>query len=655
MPEIPPEQLDNQIRPRSSSANTNYFIPSPTNAAGAGIPPADAPITRAPVVPITPASPASTSVPPSKPIERPLSVAAGDSLTIDDAIRFVVQRKDIRLDELSRLVGWKQPHLEKAFKLLEARGILELQYPPSLVQSPRINLIHPLQEKIIPPPQGNVIESYISSADRVDSTVQIISLADEQRPFYHLHVQTYGPYTNALLDEMREGVAAQVPIENIDLSDAEQAHALKEKFQIAARSEITKLFGNLSENLLASMAGQLLHQLYGLGELELMLADNYLEEVAINSSKSPVTVYHLKYGWMKSNLLMSGEDSIANLSSQIGRKVGREITNLHPIMDAHLLSGDRVNATLFPISSLGNTLTIRRFARKPWTIIDFIGKEKTMSTEMAAWLWLSMQYELSILVAGSTAAGKTSALNALLSFIPAHQRVITIEDVRELNLPDYMKWNWVPLTTRNPNPEGSGEVSMLDLLISSLRMRPDRLIVGEMRTREEAEVLFEAMHTGHSVYATIHADSARQVLRRLIEPPIAIPPLEVEAIDLVLVQYRDRKSNSRKSYEIAEIEAGVTGEQVGINDIYRWVARGDTWEKVSEPTRLIQKLNLHTGMTQRDIENEVADRVVILNWLVRRNYSNINQVGNAMRAFYADPKRVKDAAMDDQDPVQVLG
>ncbi len=653
MPEIPPEQLVDTRPLRSPKEESKYFIAAP---ASSGIPPADAPLARSVPAPEEKTKPVGAPLQVIKPIERvPVPVAAGVSLTIDDAIRFIVQRKDIRLDELSRLVGWKQLHLEKAFKLLEARGILELQYPPSLVQSPRVNILHPLQEKITPPPAGSVIESYITSADSVESTMQIISLADEQRPFYYLNVQTYGPYTNALLDEMREGVAAQVPIENIDLSDSEQAHALKEKFQIAARSEITKLFGNLSENLLASMAGQLLHQLYGLGELELMLADNYLEEVAINSSKSPVTVYHLKYGWMKSNLLMSGEDSIANLSSQIGRKVGREITNLHPIMDAHLLSGDRVNATLFPISSLGNTLTIRRFARKPWTIIDFIGKEKTMSTEMAAWLWLSMQYELSILVAGSTAAGKTSALNALLCFIPAHQRVITIEDVRELNLPDYMKWNWVPLTTRNPNPEGSGEVSMLNLLISSLRMRPDRLIVGEMRTREEAEVLFEAMHTGHSVYATIHADSARQVLRRLIEPPIAIPALEVEAIDIILVQYRDRKSNSRKSYEIAEIEAGVTGEQVGINDIYRWVARSDTWEKVAEPTRLIQKLNLHTGMTQREIENEIAERVVILDWLVKHNYSTINQVGNVMRAFYADAKRVKEAAMANEDPEKVLG
>ena len=363
-----------------------------------------------------------------------------------------------------------------------------------------------------------------------------------------------------------------------------------------------------------------------------------------------MTIYHRNYGWLQTNLAMPNEEHIQNLSAQIARKNGREITNLHPILDAHLLSGDRVNATLFPISSFGNTLTIRRFARKPWSVVDFIGKMHTMNAEMASWLWLAMQYELSMLVAGSTASGKTSALNALCTFIPSHQRVITIEDVREISLPEYMQWNWVPLTTRNPNPEGMGGVTMLDLLLSSLRMRPDRLIVGEMRTRQEAEALFEAMHTGHSVYATIHADSAHQVLRRLVEPPISIPALEVEAIDLILVQYRDRRGNARRTYEIAEVESGTTNEQTNVSNIFRWSARGDTFEKMNEPTRLIQKLNMHTGMTEREIKEEVLNRMTILEWMLKHDCSSMNQVGKIMHAFYANPALIHEAAAKDKDP-----
>jgi flagellar protein FlaI len=580
----------------------------------------------------------------------------GAPLMIDDVILLVIDRKEMSLDELAKSAGWKTPHLEQILKLLENRGIVRLNYPASLLQGPKVSVTRPLNDLILPPPKGEVIETYSFSTDNVPASVNVVLLSEDNRPFYALHVQTFGPYTQEILEELRERVASGISIESIDLADVEQAKTLKQQFSISAREQLANFFKGMNEDVLNSLAGHMLHTLYGLGELELMLADNNLEEVAINSAKTVVTVYHRKYGWMKTNLVMPNEEHIQNLASQIARKNGREITNLHPILDAHLLSGDRVNATLFPISSGGNTLTIRRFARIPWTMVDFIGKgQHTMTSEMGAWLWMAMQYELSVMVAGSTASGKTSALNALAAFIPSHQRIITIEDVRELNLPEYMKWNWVPLTTRNPNPEGAGEVGMLDLLVSSLRMRPDRLIVGEMRTRAEAETLFEAVHTGHSVYATIHADSARQVLRRLIEPPISIPPLEVESIDLILVQYRDRKTNVRRTYEIAEVEAGTSGEQLTVNDIFRWTARGDTFEKLSEPTRLIQKLNLHTGMTEREIQEEVLDRIAILEWMVSHDYGSMSQVGKIMREFYANPKKVKNAAQQDANPHVLFG
>ena len=185
--------------------------------------------------------------------------------------------------------------------------------------------------------------------------------------------------------------------------------------------------------------------------------------------------------------------------------MGKEITTLNPLMDAHLKTGDRVNATLFPISSKGNTITIRKFAVKPWTVTSLI-KEKTISYEGAALLWLAVQNEMSLLVTGGTASGKTSMLNMIANFFPPNQRIISIEDTRELMLPEIL--HWVPMETRLPNPEGKGGVEMLDLIVNSLRMRPDRIIVGEIRRKREAEVLFEAMRTGHSVYGTLHANNA---------------------------------------------------------------------------------------------------------------------------------------------------
>ncbi|MBT4596936.1 MAG: CpaF family protein, partial [Candidatus Diapherotrites archaeon] len=334
------------------------------------------------------------------------------------------------------------------------------------------------------------------------------------------------------------------------------------------------------------------------------------------------------------------EDEIMNYSSQIGRKIGREITVLSPILDAHLLSGDRVNATLFPITAEGNTLTIRRFARRPWTIVDFVGKAHTMSSEMAALLWLAIQYEMNIVVSGGTASGKTSTLNTLLALVPSYHRSISIEDVREIVLPTYLNWNWIPMITRSANPEGLGEVTMLDCLITSLRMRPDRIIVGEMRRKKEAEVLMEAIETGHSIYSTIHANSAYQVLRRLAEPPMSIPLMQIELVDLIVVQFRDRKTNKRRTFEIAEIEQTSTGKGLQVNTIFKWMPRSDTWEQLNRPTKLLTLLNLHTGLTEEEIEIELKERKEILEWLRDKNIADLDEIGYIMKLFYSDKRKV---------------
>ena len=267
-----------------------------------------------------------------------------------------------------------------------------------------------------------------------------------------------------------------------------------------------------------------------------------------------------------------------------------------------------------------------------------------MNSEMAAFLWLAIHYEMNLMVAGSTASGKTSALNTLCAMIPSYHRIITIEDVRELMLPDYLKWNWVPLTTRNPNPEGLGEISMFDLMMSSLRMRPDRIILGEMRQRKEAEVLFEAMHTGHSVYSTIHADSGHQLIRRLTEPPIEIPSLEIEALHLALVQYRDRKTNKRRTMEISEIDVGTHEGSVTVNTIYRWSPRTDSWDKVEEPNKFYGELNLHTGLTEQEIEKDLEERKKILEWMAEKKINTVNSVGEVMKNYYSNSELVLNAA-----------
>ena len=377
----------------------------------------------------------------------------------------------------------------------------------------------------------------------------------------------------------------------------------------------------------------MLQEMLGLGEIEFLLRDEQIEEICVNGSVKPVWVYHRKHGWMRTNLKIDSESHIWNYASSIARAVGRQITTKTPLLDAYLSTGDRVNATIFPISYFGNTISIRKFARKPWTITDYI-KTKTISTEVAALLWLAMQYEMNVIVSGGTGAGKTSMLNVLCMFIPENQRVISIEQTREITLPTYLQW--VPLVVREATGEGSGSVDMLDLMVNSLRMRPDRMIVGEVRRSEEAEVLFEAMHTGHSVYATMHAETVSETINRLINPPISVQPLTLKSLQLVVAMYRDRRSGIRRVFELGEVVPTETG--VKENLLYAWVPEKDSIIEANQSQSLMKSLKAYTNMSDKEIKSDLRGKGKILDFMVSKGINTVDEVGKMISDYYFSPQ-----------------
>jgi flagellar protein FlaI len=193
---------------------------------------------------------------------------------------------------------------------------------------------------------------------------------------------------------------------------------------------------------------------------------------------------------------------------------------------------------------------------------------------------------------------------------------------------------------------------MLDLVVNALRMRPDRIVMGEIRRKKEAEVLFEAMHTGHSVYATIHADTGSQVIKRLTEPPIELPAAEVEDVHLLLVQYRDRRRNLRRTLELSEVLPAEGAPE--LNRLYTWKARTDTFQAVKAPRRYVEQLNLHTGLTDKEIAQDQADKISILRWMVENNLDQVEPVGRVMNVYYSDPGIILDAAQKKLSPERVL-
>lgn len=965
-------------------------------------------------------------------------------------------------------------------------------------------------------------------------------------PVYKVKFPRLDEGTEAIYQEIRDRLISQIKVVSYEIS--ERREELKKEFKEKAEKEIEKLLPGIDDQTRKYLVGRLVQEMLGLGKLEIVLADANLEEVVINSSQEPIQVYHKKYGWLETNLDLKSEEEIANYASIIGRSIRKQITNLNPLLDAHLPTGDRVNATLYPVSNEGNTITIRKFRKVPWTITEFIANN-TVNVDVVALLWFAIQYELNILISGGTGTGKTSFLTTLMPFIPPNQRIISIEDsvsgeeevlfkdkgklkkmvikdffnncssdyiypdslevlsvskkgktefkrvkkvirhwvnkplyriklasgkeikvtgdhslyslsedlclapakvkelkqgsfiatprftglpgslksldlfeifkdskvffvgeglrnflnsrkgreflikeietklrskrsvyrkkgmlpanlfknltedvkkeglfvlkgktrlplnfeissefaflmgcwvgdgsydrrsiifsisdqeflerivnfcrdcgielrkhsdghsymlnstlikelmeklglvgnsftkripdfvfslpkelkaeflkglfsaegwvkknevalttyserlvrdlqtlllnfgivlrvgeyrdknnktyfetrissskfleifkneigfvqdykmekleeigdrklheisdriplpenvyrelkyvfnlkdkmsykswkswhrrylnsrsggigreylnniiqqnpeklkitnpvdckkleelvendifwdrvvsieeikhegyvydlsvegnenficnnilahnTREIKLPDFL--HWVPMVTREPNQEGMGQITMLDLLVNSLRQRPDRIILGEIRRSREAEVLFEAMHTGHSVYGTIHADTAMQTYKRLVTPPISVPETLIEAIDLFVVMFRDRRKGIRRVFEVAEIPYSTQKSIEKTNILYKWEPSSDEIFQNRESKKAVGKLKMVTGLSEEEVQEELENRKKVLNYMVKKNINDVNSVGKFISSYVKDPKSV---------------
>ncbi len=484
-----------------------------------------------------------------------------------------------------------------------------------------------------------VLEEYTVLYQNVAASVKIYQDPDEYVPVYDIRYPKIEEATRAVLDSIREKIVTELAFRTDDILNPEETGKIRNKFINKATNLVEEELPNISKSDAGILVGILSQESLGLGPIEFMLKDQGLEEIVINGPKEPVWVYHRTYGWLKTSITVKDDAKVYNYAAQIGRRVGTQITNLSPLMDAYLTTGDRANATLFPISSGGNTLTIRKFARRPWTITDFI-EMNTISPEVAAFLWLAIQFEMNIVCTGGTASGKTSFLNVLTMFIPPTQRIISIEDTREIQLPPFL--HWVPLTTRPPNIEGKGEVTMLQLMINALRMRPDRMIVGEIRRSKEAEVLFEAINTGHSVYSTLHANTAEETLKRLINPPINIPISLLTSLQLIAVMHRDRRRNIRRVLEISELipSGGLAEMKIELNNIFRWVPSKDRIMEWGKSNRAWNDIKLFSGMGEDEVKRNLEEKKNILLWMVKNNIKDIDKVGRIISDYYKNPESV---------------
>jgi len=317
------------------------------------------------------------------------------------------------------------------------------------------------------------------------------------------------------------------------------------------------------------------HELFGLGPLEPLLADPTISDILVNSAQ---TIYIERRGKIEAtNVRFKDDEHLMRVIERIVSSVGRRIDESSPMVDARLQDGSRVNAIIPPLSIDGPVLSIRRFGSDPLRMNALVGN-KALTKEIAEMLEMCVKARLNVLISGGTGAGKTTLLNALSAYIPENERIVTIEDSAELQL---QQPHVVRLETRPPNIEGRGEVTQRDLVRNALRMRPDRIVIGEVRGGEAIDML-QAMNTGHDgSLTTIHANTPRDALARL-ETMIQMTGMRLSdramrqqiasALDLV-IQVARMSDGSRRVTSIAEL-TGMEGETITMQEIFLYERTG---------------------------------------------------------------------------------
>lgn len=376
----------------------------------------------------------------------------------------------------------------------------------------------------------------------------------------------------------------------------------------------------------------------GFNEIEPLLKDYYVEDIECNGVNAKIYLVHRVYKNMQTNIKFTDLEKLTSFTEKLAQRAGKYISYANPILDGSLPDGSRVNATYTTdITSRGPTFTIRKFTKVPWTppqLLEF----KTMSPEMLAYIWLLIEHKMNILIAGGTASGKTTLLNAIAFFIKPEDRVVSIEDTRELNLP---RENWMPSVAREATGiKETGEVTLFELLKASFRQRPDYVIVGEVRGKE-AFVLFQGMASGHSSISTLHADSVDTVIKRLETPPISLSPTLLNVLDCVCIMTHAivHKTETRKLREIVEI-VNVTSDGTALtNTPFVWNARDDSFYFKKE-SKIFEKISNRYGISEKELETEFRKRAQILYRMQQSKMFDFYKVQKIINEYYKEPARI---------------
>ncbi|MBN1539632.1 MAG: type II/IV secretion system ATPase subunit [Candidatus Thermoplasmatota archaeon] len=417
----------------------------------------------------------------------------------------------------------------------------------------------------------------------------------------------------------------------------------KEKFIESEVMTILKDYSmfltSVNEDFLDPIMYYIKREYIGYGRIQSIMMDVGVEDVSCDGTNIPIFIYHRDFGSIQTTIKFETDEELEGFVVSLSQKAGKSISVADPILDATLPEGHRLNATYGrEVTTRGSSFTIRKFKEDPLTITDLV-KFGTISPEMAAHIWMAVQYGDSMIFAGGTASGKTATMNAVSIFIPPSAKIISIEDTREVNLPHE---NWIAGLTRGSADSGKDtDIDMYQLLRAALRQRPEYVLVGEVRGKETM-TMFQAMATGHITYSTMHADSVKSIVYRLENPPISIPRVLIQALNLVAIhnQLRVKGMRVRRVTELVEI-VGIepTSLEIITNRVYKWEPAGDTFV-FGGHSNLYEKIMDMDDMTRDEVVTELNRRAEVIEWMVRNEVRMFKDVSSIVAEYYENPEKV---------------
>lgn len=466
----------------------------------------------------------------------------------------------------------------------------------------------------------------------------IVKDPETHKTRYEIIEPTFQKEEEKQLKDLKSFLMEEVDVNLKDIETREKAgNYLREK----TKETIKKHRMKVAPEAIDKLVYYVIRDFVGYGKIDPLMKDQLIEDISADGVNIPIYVWHRMYESIPTNIVFKEETELDSFIIRMAYLSGKNISIASPMLDASLPDGSRIQLTYGnEVTRRGSTFTIRRFRVDPLTISDLIAF-KTISPEMAAYLWYIIENRASVLVAGGVASGKTTMLNCLSMFIKPEMKIVSVEDTQELNLPHE---NWIPSVVRlgfGREDKRSGTITLFDLLKAAVRQRPDYIIVGEVRG-EEAYTLFQAMATGHLGMCTLHAESVEAAINRLESEPMNIPKTLIAMTNVIMVMGRTEiEGRPARRVNTATEVLGLNPEKTSIRteEIFNWNLRFDKFVSSGKSALLEKQVN-KLGISEEEVKRELNRRQAVLEWMARVGIRRYTDVANIIREYYASPERV---------------